>query len=44
MGKDAVLKRDLDLKPSDIDSRDLIISLGIFIMLLLVNKVIKHRW
>jgi len=29
MGKDVVLKKDLELKQSDIEGKDLLISLGI---------------
>jgi len=28
MGKDAIMKKDLDLKPEDIKDKDILISLG----------------
>lgn len=37
MGKDAIMKKEMDLIPEDVNEKDLLISLGIFIKILHFN-------
>lgn len=42
MGKDAVMKKDLELKPEDVEGKDVLISLGkIFKSLKNLSKFLK---